>query len=214
MTPRAWSDRDYSPPAQPEAVPDRKALGSPERGRALASEADQPTMSRLTGPKSVLPSGQSELTRKKEKVMAMLTRWYPFHELARVRDEMSRAFGEEQLLFRGGESVGWTPACDIYEDGEEIVVHAELAGVEPKDVEIRFENGVLTLKGERELQKEDKRENYHRLEMSYGTFTRTFSLPATIDSEKIRAESKQGLLLIHLAKKPEAKPKSIQVKVS
>ncbi len=146
--------------------------------------------------------------------MAMLTRWYPFHELARVQEEMNRALGEERQLFRAGESVGWTPACDIYEDGEEIVVHAELAGVEPKDVEIRFENGVLTLKGERELEKEDRRENYHRLEMSYGTFTRAFSLPATIDSEKIRAESKQGVLLIHLAKKLEAKPKSIQVKVN
>jgi len=146
--------------------------------------------------------------------MTMLTRWYPFHELARVRDEMSRALGEENLLFRAGESVGWTPACDIYEDGEEIVVHAQLAGVEPKDVEIRFENGVLTLKGEREMEKEDKRENYHRLEMSYGTFTRAFSLPATIDPEKIRAESKHGVLLVHLPKKPEAKPKSIQVKVN
>lgn len=146
--------------------------------------------------------------------MTMLTRWYPFHDLARVQEEMNRALGEERLLFRAGESVGWTPACDIYEDGEEIVVHAELAGVEPKDVEIRFENGVLTLKGEREMEKEDKRENYHRLEMSYGTFTRAFSLPATIDSEKIRAESKQGVLLIHLPKKPEAKPKSIQVKVN
>lgn len=146
--------------------------------------------------------------------MTMLTRWYPFHELARVQEEMNRALGEEGLLFRAGESVGWTPACDIYEDGEEIVVHAELAGVEPKDVEIRFENGVLTLKGERVLEKEDKRENYHRLEMSYGTFTRAFSLPATIDSEKIRAESKQGVLHVHLPKKPEAKPKSIQVKVN
>ena len=146
--------------------------------------------------------------------MAMLTRWDPFRELARVQEEMNRAFGDERAMFRAGESVGWTPACDIYEDGEEIVVRAELAGVEPKDVDIRFENGVLTLKGEREMEKEDKRENYHRLEMSYGTFTRAFSLPATIDSEKIRAESKQGVLLIHLPKKPEAKPKSIQVKVN
>ena len=146
--------------------------------------------------------------------MAMMARWDPFRELARVQEEMSRTLGDDRLQFRAGDSVGWTPACDIYEDGEEIVVRPDLAGVEPKDVEIRFENGVLTLKGERELQKEDKRENYHRLEMSYGTFTRAFSLPATIDSEKIRAESKQGVLLIHLPKKPEAKPKSIQVKVS
>jgi HSP20 family protein len=127
---------------------------------------------------------------------------------------MNRALGDERVLFRAGESVGWTPACDIYEDEEEIVVRADLAAVEPKDVDIRFENGVLTLKGERKLEKEDKRENYHRLELSYGTFTRGFSLPATIDSEKISAESKQGVLLIHLPKKAEAKPKSIQVKVN
>ena len=146
--------------------------------------------------------------------MAMLARWDPFRELARVQEEMNRALGDERLQFRAGDSVGWTPSCDIYEDGEEIVVRAELAGVEPGDVEIRFENGVLTLKGERRLEKEDKRENYHRLELSYGTFTRAFSMPATIDSEKIRAESKQGVLLVHLPKKPEARPKSIQVKVS
>jgi HSP20 family protein len=146
--------------------------------------------------------------------MAMLTRWDPFRELARVQEEMNRALGDERLLFRAGESVGWTPACDIYEDEEEIVVRADLAAVDPKDVEIRFENGVLTLKGERKLDQQDKRENYHRLELSYGTFTRGFSLPATIDSEKIRAESKHGVLLIHLPKKAEAKPKSIQVKVS
>jgi HSP20 family protein len=146
--------------------------------------------------------------------MAMLTRWDPFRELARVQEEMNRALGDERLLFRAGESVGWTPACDIYEDEEEIVVRADLAAVDPKDVEIRFENGVLTLKGERKLDQQDKRENYHRLELSYGTFTRGFSLPATIDSEKIRAESKHGVLLIHLPKKAEAKPKSIQVKVN
>ena len=146
--------------------------------------------------------------------MAMLTRWDPFRELARVQEEMNRALGGEHQLFRSGESVGWTPACDIYEDGEEIVVRAELAGVEPKDVDIRFENGVLTVKGERKMEKEGQRENYHRQELSYGTFTRAFSLPATIDSEKIRAESKQGVLVIHLPKKSEAKPKSIQVKVS
>jgi HSP20 family protein len=154
-------------------------------------------------------------TDKKEgTVMAMLTMWHPFRELARVQEEMNRAFGDERALYRAGESVGWTPACDIHEDGEEIVVRAELAGVEPKDVEIRYENGVLTLKGERKLEMEEQRENYHRVELSYGTFTRGFSLPASIDAEKIRAESKHGVLLVHLPKKPEAKPRSIQVKVN
>ena len=146
--------------------------------------------------------------------MTVLTRWDPFRQLTRLQEDMNRSFGDDRMLFRAGESVGWTPACDIYEDGEEIVVRAELAGVEPADVEIGYENGVLTMKGERKLEKEDRRDNYHRLELSYGTFTRAFSMPATVDSDKIRAESKQGVLLIHLPKKPEAKPKSIQVKVN
>ncbi len=145
--------------------------------------------------------------------MAMLTRWDPFRDLARMQDEMARLF-EDRLPYRSGESVGWTPACDIYEDGEEVLVRADLSGVEPKDVDIRFENGVLTLRGERKLEREDKRDNYHRLELAYGTFTRSFSLPGTVDPEKIRAESKNGVLLIHLPKRPEAKPKTIQVKVS
>jgi HSP20 family protein len=144
--------------------------------------------------------------------MATLTRWDPLRDLTRMQEAMSHALGDERL-FHAGESVGWTPACDIFEDGEEVVVRAELAGVEAKDVDVRFENGVLTLRGQRKLEKEDQRENYHRVELSYGTFTRAFSLPATIDAEKIRAESKLGVLLVHLPKKPESKPKSIQVKV-
>ncbi len=144
--------------------------------------------------------------------MAMLTRWDPFRDIVRMQDEMSRLFGD-RLPFAAGESLGWTPACDVYEDGEEVTVRVELGGVEPKDVDIRFENGVLTLKGERKLEKEDKRDNYHRIELSYGTFTRSFSLPGTIDPDRIRAESKNGILVVHLPKKPEAQPKSIQVKV-
>jgi HSP20 family protein len=144
--------------------------------------------------------------------MAMLTRWDPFRDMFRLQDEMSRLFTDDRL-FRAGESVGWTPACDIYEDGEEVAVRVELAGVDPKDVDIRFENGVLTLKGERKLEKEEKKENYHRVELAYGTFTRSFSLPGTVDSEKIKAEAKNGVLVVHLPKKPEAKPKAIQVKI-
>ena len=145
--------------------------------------------------------------------MAMLTRWDPWRELARMQDDLARAL-DDRMTLTGGESVGWTPAVDIYEDEEGLTLRVELAGVEPKDVDIRFENGVLTLRGERKLEREDKRENYHRVELSYGTFTRSFSLPGTIDAEKIRAESKNGVLTVHLPKKPEAKPKSIQVKVS
>ncbi len=144
--------------------------------------------------------------------MAMMTRMDPFRDLARMQDEMARLFDDRR--FGAGESVGWTPACDIYEDEEGVSLRFELAGVDPKDVDVRFENGVLTLRGERKLEQEEKRENYHRVELNYGTFTRSFSLPGTVDAEKIRAESKNGVLTVTLPKKPEAKPRSIQVKVS
>jgi HSP20 family protein len=144
--------------------------------------------------------------------MTMITRWEPFRDLVRLQDEIQRAFDDRG--FRGTESVGWTPAVDIYEDEESVTLRFELAGVEPKDVDVRFENGVLTVKGERKLEKEEKRENYHRVERSYGTFTRAFSLPGTLDPERIKAEAKNGVLQITLPKKAEAKPKAIQVKVS
>ncbi len=145
--------------------------------------------------------------------MAMLTRYEPFREMARLSEEMSRLFGDERLL-KTGESVGWTPGCDIYEDDESVMLRFELAGVDPKDVDVRFENGVLTIHGDRKLEKEDKRENYHRVELQYGTFTRSFTLPTTVDAEHIRAESKQGVLSVTLPKRTDAKPRAIQVKVS
>jgi HSP20 family protein len=144
--------------------------------------------------------------------MTMISRFDPFRDLMRLQDEMGRML-DDRLRYRSGESVGWTPACDIYEDGEAVQLRFDLAGVDPKDVEIRFENGVLTLKGERKLEKEENRDNYHRIELSYGIFTRSFALPTTVDSERINAESRNGVLVVRLPKKPEAKPKSIQVKV-
>ena len=144
--------------------------------------------------------------------MAMLTRFDPFRDLWRLQAELDRTF-EDRLGKPTGESVGWTPACDVFEDEEGVALRFELAGVDPKDVDIRFENGVLTLRGERTLDREDRRDNYHRVELAYGTFTRSFSLPGTIDAEKIRAESKHGVLTVHLPKKAEAKPRAIQVKV-
>ena len=145
--------------------------------------------------------------------MAMLTRWDPWRELARMQEDLGRVF-DDRWTVRSSESVGWTPAVDIYEDEEALTLRFELAGVEPKDVDIRFENGTLTLQGERKLELEDRRDNYHRIERQYGSFTRGFSLPATVDAEKIKAESRNGVLVVTLPKKAEAKPKSIQVKVS
>src|SRR5512141_346631 len=145
--------------------------------------------------------------------MAILQRWDPMRDLAKMQEEMARLY-DDRLGSRAGESVGWTPRCDIYEDEEGVTLRFELAGVDPKDVDIRFENGVVTLRGERKLEREEKKDNYHRVEMSYGIFTRSFSLPGTIDAEKIKADSRNGILTVLRPKKPEAKPKSIQVKVS
>ncbi len=145
--------------------------------------------------------------------MTTLTKFDPWREMSRAQEEMGRLL-DDRFVFRAGESLGWTPATDIYEDEEGLTLKFELAGVEPKDVDIRFENGVLTIKGERRLENAEKKENYHRVELSYGAFNRSFSLPPTVDADKIEAESKVGVLVVHLPKKAEAKPKSIQVKVN
>jgi HSP20 family protein len=146
-------------------------------------------------------------------VMATLTRWDPFRTLSRLQEEMNQLL-DERFMRQPGESVGWTPAANIYEDENGFQIAFELAGVEPKDVEVRFENGTLTVKGERKLADPQKKENYHRMEIAYGTFTRSFSLPGPVDGEKIKAESKNGVLTVTAPKKPEAKQKTIQVKVS
>lgn len=144
--------------------------------------------------------------------MAIITRFDPFRDLARIQEEMGRML-DERSSSQPAESIGWTPACDVFEDNDEVVIRAALAGVDPKEVEIRVENGVLTLKGERRVEKDEQRENYHRVEMAYGHFTRTFALPTSVDPEKVHAESKHGILAVHLPKRSEAKPRSIQVKV-
>jgi len=146
--------------------------------------------------------------------MANLSRWTPFRDAYQLRDEMARLlafprFAEEEPL-----SATWGPAVDIYEDPEGITLKAEVAGLEPKDVDLKIENGVMTLKGERKLEKEDKKDNYTRVERSYGMFSRSFSIPPQVDVEKIRAETKNGVLQVFMPKKAEAKPKQISVKVS
>ena len=103
---------------------------------------------------------------------------------------------------------------DVYETDQNIVMKAELPGVDPKNVEIRVEDGTLYLKGERKFEKEVKEENYHRVERSYGSFTRSFALPSSVDAEKAAAEYKDGVLTLTLPKKEEAKPKTIKILAS
>src|SRR5262245_28935373 len=150
-----------------------------------------------------------------------IVRWEPFRDLLSLQDRMNRIFDE---AFRGtGRSSGeedwalggsWAPVVDIYEQGNDIVLKAELPGVEAKDVDVRVENNVLTLRGERKFDNEVKRENYHRVERAYGSFSRSFTLPNVVDTDKIKAEFKDGVLRLTLPKKEEAKPKQISISVN
>ena len=143
--------------------------------------------------------------------MATLTRWEP-SGLARLQNELNRLF--DTGLTRGTESFGWAPAVDVFEDVEGLTFKFDLPEVDAKDVQVNLEDGVLTVRGERKLEQEEKRDNYHRIERAYGTFARSFTLPATFDANKVTAEAKNGVLRIYIPKRAEAKPKSIQVKVN
>lgn len=107
----------------------------------------------------------------------------------------------------------WTPPCDVYETDKEIVMRAELPGLTKEDVFVSIENNVLTIRGERKFTEEVKREDFHRVERTYGEFLRSFTLPTYIDANKILAEFKDGLLTVTLPKREEAKPKQIEVKI-
>lgn len=146
-----------------------------------------------------------------------LARWEPFREISRMQDELNRFFDDRLWRIRdtSNEELGaaFTPAVNVYEDQEGLELTAEVPGLEPKDVDLRIENGVLTIRGERKLEREDRKENYLRVERSYGTFLRSFTLPPTVDTERVKAEYKNGVLRVQLPKREEAKPRSIKVKV-
>jgi HSP20 family protein len=143
-----------------------------------------------------------------------VVRWDPFRDLGLLQDRMNRMFDDAGRGWRNDEPAAtttWSPSVDIFETEGEIVVKAELPGMDRKDITLHLENNVLTLRGERKFEKETKDENYHRIERSYGNFSRSFSIPATVDPERIRADYKDGVLSIALPKKEQAKPKQINI---
>ncbi len=146
-------------------------------------------------------------------------RWRPGRELATIRDEMNRLFDEFFSGFpfperrRGLMEGEWAPTVDVAETDENIVVTAELPGVKQNDVEITVVNDVLTLKGEKKEEKEIKKENYHRIERSYGSFQRSITLPTGVQADKAKASYKDGVLTVTIPKVEEAKPKSIKINV-
>ena len=148
--------------------------------------------------------------------MTVLTRWDPFREFNTLQNQMQRLF-QENFGSQGREESLTTsvfaPAVDVYEDEHNITLKIEVPGIDEKDIDIRVENNTLTVHGERKFEKDEKEENYRRVERQYGSFTRTFTLPNTVDSENIQADYDKGVLKIRLAKKAEAKPKQIKVNV-
>ncbi len=143
-----------------------------------------------------------------------VVRWDPFRDLNMLQDRMNRLFEDASRNWKSDEPAStttWSPAVDIFETESEIVVKAEVPGMERKDITLNLENNVLTLRGERRFLKEAKEENYHRIERSYGGFSRAFSIPATVDEEKIRADYQDGVLKIVLPKKEQLRPKQIKI---
>ena len=148
--------------------------------------------------------------------MTVLTRWDPFREFNTLQDRMNRLFrdsfgqeGREEALTTST----FAPPVDVYEDEHNIVLKVEVPGIEEKDIDVRIENNMLSIHGERKFEKEEKEENYRRVERSYGSFVRSFTLPNTVDAEQVSADYDKGVLKIKLSKKAEAKPKQIKVNV-
>src|SRR5262245_53106286 len=147
--------------------------------------------------------------------MTVITRWDPFREFSPLQDRMNRLFrdsfgeGREEALTTGN----FAPPVDVYEDEHSVTLKIEVPGIEEKDIDVRVENNTLTVHGERKFEKEEKEENFRRVERQYGSFTRSFTLPQTVDSENVSANYDKGVLKISLPKKAEAKPKQIKVNV-
>ena len=138
----------------------------------------------------------------------------PFRAMSSLQDQINRVFNQA-FERRGEESnlTSWAPAVDIYESEHELVVKADLPDVDPKDLDIRVENNILTIRGERKFEKNVSTENYLRVERAYGTFSRSFALSNTVNTEAIKADYQNGVLTLHIPKREEAKPKQIKVSV-
>ena len=141
-----------------------------------------------------------------------LIKWDPFRELSTFPGRFGRLL--EKDWERAMSTTEWNPSVDIFENDNDIVVKVEVPGMNAKDIDVRIENNVLMLKGERKFEKETKEENYHRVEREYGSFSRAFTLPTAVKEDKVMAEYKDGILKITLPKKEEVKPKSIKIEAA
>ncbi|HWB97031.1 MAG TPA: Hsp20/alpha crystallin family protein, partial [Bryobacteraceae bacterium] len=144
-------------------------------------------------------------------------RWDPFKELEEISDRFNRIFGRLPGHRETGRELmtvaDWVPTVDIAEDDKEYLIKAEVPEVDKKDVKVTVQDGVLTIQGDRKQEKEEKGKRFHRVERSYGTFVRSFSLPEDAADDNVKAEFKEGMLFVHLPKSEKARPKAVEVKV-
>jgi HSP20 family protein len=148
--------------------------------------------------------------------MNTVTRWDQSRGLTPLQEQVMRLFEDNSTRERPGHAdlATWAPPVDIYETENELVIKADLPDLEEKDIDVRVENNLMTIRGERKFEKDINEDNYLRVERAYGPFTRSFSLPNTVSPESIRAEYRNGVLNLHMAKREESKPKQIKISVS
>jgi HSP20 family protein len=143
-----------------------------------------------------------------------ITRWDPFREAVSLQNRVNSLF---RTLNEGETPVAassFIPAVDIYEDPEKVVLKLEVPGIDQKDLSVNIENSTLTVKGERKFEADEKEQNFQRIERSYGSFIRAFTLPSTVNTEDVAASYNAGVLKLELHKKPEAQPKQIEIKMA
>lgn len=147
--------------------------------------------------------------------MNTLSRWEPFRGISSLQEQVNRLFenrfascAEEQTL------TAWAPAVDVYETENELVIKADLPEISEKELDVRVENNMLTIRGERRFEQKVKEENYLRMERAYGSFSRSFSLPNTVNTEAVKAEYKEGVLTLTLPNRAELKPKQVKINVT
>ena len=147
-----------------------------------------------------------------------LVKWDPFRELEDVSNRLNRLFGQSLARSESGQNmlavVDWAPSVDISETDSEYLIKGEIPGVKKEDVKVSIQDGMLTIQGERKQEKEEKGKKFHRIERSYGSFVRSFRVPDDADENSVKAEFKDGMLNVTLAKSAKAKPKAIEVSVS
>jgi len=145
--------------------------------------------------------------------MTTMSRFNPFGDLRRLEATLFEPFFRYPFVQEEMRSSAWNPPVDVLEENDKIFVKVEVPGIDEKDIRVTFEDGLLTVSGERQFERKDDR-NYHRIERAYGSFTRTFTLPRSVDANQIRADYRNGVLEIEIPKKEESRPKQIQVNIN